>query len=250
MKLDEIIKVLEAYAPTHLCESWDNSGLMLGSRMQDIKKCYVSLDVTDSVINCAIENQCELIVTHHPFLMEGLKSIDLDTPKGARIAKLLKHNIAVYSMHTNFDSCIGGVNDVLCERLGLTDYQPEEQSICRKGSFPDAMKFRDFISLIKDVLQVSYVNYTGDLNKTIKTVAVLGGSGGSLIHDMTDCDAYLTGEAKYHEFQQAEDAGLCMVTAGHFETEAISLDKIRQLLSQLNLEVVLQETYRGFYRII
>ncbi|MBP3448439.1 MAG: Nif3-like dinuclear metal center hexameric protein [Clostridia bacterium] len=250
MKLNEIITYLEAFAPPQFCESWDNVGLMLGSREQQINRCFVALDITDSVIDCAIRNECDLIVTHHPFIMDGLKSIDLDTLKGKQVHRLLLNNIAVYSMHTNFDSCAGGVNDILCEKLGLTDYQVDEQALCRKGSFPEAMKFRDVISLVKDVLQVTYVNYTGDLNRSIKTAAVLGGSGGSLVNLMTDCDVYLTGEAKYHEFQTAQNEGLCMITAGHFETEAPALDKLRELLEQLNLEVIRQETYRGFYQII
>ncbi len=250
MKLEQIIRHLEAFAPPHLCEEWDNVGFMLGSRDWEIQKCYVALDITDSVIDCAIEHGCNLIVTHHPFLMSGLKSINLDEPKGNQIARLLEHNIAVYSMHTNFDSCLGGVNDILCQKLGLADYRPDEPAIFRKGTFPEPMKFRDFISLVKDVLQVSYVNYTGDLNRPVKTVAVVGGGGGSMISEMTDCDAYLTGEAKYHEFQQAQAENLCMVTAGHFETEAPALEIIRQLLRDLSLEVILRETYRGFSQII
>lgn len=250
MKLESVIRLLEEFAPPCLCEEWDNVGLMIGSKDWSIQKCYVALDITDSVIDCAIEHGCNLIVTHHPFIMGGLKWIHPDEPMGNRIARLLHHNIAVYSMHTNFDSCIGGVNDILCEKLGLTDYRPEEPAIFRKGSFPEPIRFREFISLVKDELQVPFVNYTGDLNRMIKTVAVVGGSGGSMLEQMTDCDAYLTGEAKYHEFQQAHNHHLCMVSAGHFETEAPALDKIRELLESLSLEVITRETYRGFSQII
>ena len=250
MKLETIIQHLEAFSPTHLCEAWDNVGLMLGSRDWEINKCYVTLDITDSVIDCAIRHECNLIVTHHPFIMSGLKSINLDEPMGNRIARLLEHNIAVYSMHTNFDSCIGGVNDVLCQKLGLTDYLPEVPTICRKGILPEPIRFREFISLVKDVLQVPYVNYTGDLNRLIKTVAVVGGSGGGMLLEMADCDAYLTGEAKYHEFQQAQNQNLCMITAGHFETEVPALEQIRKLLCDLKLEVISLEVYHGFSQII
>lgn len=250
MILSEIITRLEELAPPALSEAWDNVGLMLGSRDWEIEKCYVTLDITDAVIDCAIEHGCQLIVTHHPFIMGGLASIDLDSAMGNRIARLLSHNIAVYSMHTNFDSCQGGVNDILCQKLGLLDYLCEEPTLVRKGSFSEPMKFRDFISLVKDVLQVSYVNYAGDLNRPIKTVAVVGGSGGSMVSQMTDCDVYLTGEAKYHEFQNALSENLCMVTAGHFETENPSLEKIRTILEGLSLEVIRRETYRGFSQII
>lgn len=250
MKLREIIKYLEAMAPSHLKEEWDNVGLMLGHPEWDIQKCYVALDITDRVIDCAAENGCNLIITHHPFIMGGLSSINLAEEKGRQIWKLLSHQIAVYSMHTNFDSCQGGVNDCLCELLGLLDYQADEPAIYRKGALAEPVRLRDFITLVKDVLKVSYVNYTGDPNRMIKTVAVVGGSGGSMVAMMTDCDVYLTGEAKYHEYQLAESLGLCMVTAGHFETENPALEKIRALLGKLSIEVVSHEVHRGFYRTI
>lgn len=250
MKLDAIMEKLEDFAPTCLKEEWDNVGLMLGHPDWNIQKCYVALDITNRVIDCAIENGCNLIVTHHPFIMGDLSAINLKEEKGGQIAKLLSHNIAVYSMHTNFDSCPGGVNDCLCEVLGLSDYHTDEPIIFRKGVLKDAMPLRDFITLVKDSLRVSYVNYTGDLNRTVKTVAVVGGSGGSVVSLMKDCDVYLTGEAKYHEYQLAESLGLCMVTAGHFETENPTLNKIRTLLTDLSLEVVMHEVHQGFYKTV
>ncbi|MBO5408641.1 MAG: Nif3-like dinuclear metal center hexameric protein [Clostridia bacterium] len=250
MLLKEIIEQLEAFSPPHLAESWDNVGLMLGHPMWNIQKCYVALDITDAVIEFAIQQKCQLIVTHHPFLMSGLKSINLEDPKCRQIATLLNHNIAVYSMHTNFDSCQQGVNDHLCELLKLRDYHTDEPSIFRKGFYQESITLREFISRVKDVLGVSYVNYTGDLNRQIQSVAVVGGSGGSMVAEMADCDVYLTGEAKYHEYQLAETINLCMVTAGHFETEAPALDTIRSLLRDLSLEVVTGEQYLGFYQTV
>ena len=250
MKLQTIIHKLEEFAPLFLKEDWDNVGLMVGHPDWDITKCYVALDITDRVIDCAVQNGCNLIVSHHPFIMGGLSSINLETEKGSQIARLISHKIAVYSMHTNFDSCQGGVNDMLCELLGLLDYHVDEPVICRKGRLKEPMCLRDFITLAKDVLKVPYVNYTGDPNRTVSTVAVIGGSGGSLISQVKDCDVFLTGEAKYHEYQLAESLGLCMVTAGHFETENPALKKIRALLEDLSLEVVNYEVYRGFYQTV
>lgn len=250
MKLETIIKLLEEFAPPQLKEEWDNVGLMLGHPDWDIQKCYVALDITDQVIDCAVQNGCNLIVTHHPFIMGGLTCVNLKEEKGHQIAKLLSHRIAVYSMHTNFDSCQGGVNDCLCEALGLSDYHVDEPAIYRKGVLKEEMSLRDFITLVKDQLRVSYVNYTGDLNRTVKTVAVVGGSGGSMVSLMKDCDVYLTGEAKYHEYQFAQSLGLNMITAGHFETENPTLEKIRNLLGELDLEVVIHEVHRGFYQTI
>lgn len=250
MKLQTIMQKLEELAPLSIKEEWDNVGLMLGHPDWEIKKCYVALDVTNQVIDCAIENGCNLIVTHHPFIMGGLSSLNLAEEKGLQIARLLSHNIAVYSMHTNFDSCHGGVNDTICELLELSDYRADEPAIYRKGTLGEPIRLRDFITLVKDVLKVSYVNYTGDPNRMVKTVAVVGGGGGSMVSMMTDCDVYLTGEAKYHEYQLAKSLGLCMVTAGHFETENPALEKIRNLLKSLSLEVVHHEVHRGFYQTV
>lgn len=250
MQLKTIINKLEEFAPTYLKEEWDNVGLMLGHPDWDISKCYVALDVTDQVIDCAVQNGCNLIVTHHPFLMGDISAINLEEEKGRQIARLLSNKIAVYSMHTNFDSCQGGVNDCLCELLGLSDYHTDEPSIFRKGTLDEPVRLRDFITMVKDALHVSYVNYTGDPNRTVKTVAVVGGSGGSMVSLMKDCDVYLTGEAKYHEYQLAESLGLCMITAGHFETENPALEKIRSLLCELSLDVIRHKVHRGFYQTI
>lgn len=250
MQLKTIMQKLEEFAPPYLKEEWDNVGLMLGHPDWNITKCYVALDVTDQVIDCAIQNGCNLIITHHPFLMGGLHSINLEEEKGHQIARLLSNSIAVYSMHTNFDSCQGGVNDCLCELLGLSDYHTDEPAIYRKGTLSEPMRLREFITLVKDALHVSYVNYTGDPNRMVKTVAVVGGSGGSMVSLMKDCDVFLTGEAKYHEYQLAEALGLCLITAGHFETENPALKKIRALLGELSLEVVNHEVHLGFYQTI
>lgn len=250
MKLKDIISKLEAIAPVCLAEEWDNVGLMLGHPEWDITKCYVALDITDSVIECAIKNGCTLIVTHHPFIMGGIKSINLEEEKARQIATLLSHNIAVYSMHTNFDSCRGGVNDTLCQLLKLTDYHGAEPAIYRKGFLKEPLRLEDFIAQVKNVLQVSYVNYTGDPDRKVKTVAVVGGAGGSMVEMMKDCDVFLTGEAKYHEYQLAQSLGLCLVTAGHFETENPALEKIRIVLTKLNLDVTAQEMHHGFYKTV
>ncbi len=250
MLLKDIIQKLETAFPPQFAESWDNVGLMLGHPLWDIQKCYVALDVTDSVIDFAVKNGCDLIVSHHPFLMNGLKSINLEDPKCKQIGTLLEHKIAVYSMHTNFDSCHHGVNDCLCELLELSDYQTDEPCIYRKGFYQEPITLREFIARVKDGLAISQVNYNGDLDRLIRSVAVVGGSGGSMVAEMADCDVYLTGEAKYHEYQLAESLNLCMVTAGHFETEAPALNTLRKLLTDLSLEVVSGKTYHGFYQTV
>ncbi|MGL4736895.1 MAG: Nif3-like dinuclear metal center hexameric protein [Cellulosilyticaceae bacterium] len=115
----ELIGVLEQIAPPHLAEGWDNVGLMIGSRKATIAKVLCALDLTADVLDEAMSQGVGCIVTHHPFLFSPLKKLELDTTQGEMIAKLIKHDIAVYSMHTNLDTVAGGINDVICNKLGI-----------------------------------------------------------------------------------------------------------------------------------
>lgn len=121
--LKEIINVLEQFAPLYLAESWDNVGLMIGSERQQVDKVLCALDLNEAVIEEAVAHGVNCIITHHPFLFKPLKQIDLDSSQGRMIARLIEKQIAVYSMHTNYDITWGGLNDELAEGLGLQEIQ-------------------------------------------------------------------------------------------------------------------------------
>ncbi|WKY43388.1 Nif3-like dinuclear metal center hexameric protein [Eubacteriaceae bacterium ES2] len=126
VKLDQIIKVLETSAPRKLAESWDNVGLMLGERNQEINRVLLTLDVTEAVIAEAIEKKVDLIISHHPFIFSGLKSLSCDSLKGRMIKSLIQNNIGVYSAHTNLDLAETGLNDYMGRMLGLNRMKPLE----------------------------------------------------------------------------------------------------------------------------
>lgn len=119
-----IIDWIEELAPRRLAEEWDNVGLLVGSPMQKVDRVLVTLDVTDAVIDYAIQEGVQMIVAHHPFLFRPMKQIRTDWAQGAMIEKLLINKIAVYAAHTNLDIAEGGVNDVLAERIGLENVEP------------------------------------------------------------------------------------------------------------------------------
>lgn len=133
--LSEVIEVLEQFAPRDLAEEWDNVGLLLGSRTQQVSKVLCALDLNEEVVEEAISLQVNCIITHHPFLFKPLKQIDLDSTSGKMIAQLIKANIAVYAMHTNYDIAEGGLNDYLSTGLGLKEIkllQPtKEEKMCK-----------------------------------------------------------------------------------------------------------------------
>ena len=119
-----IFKELENWAPKELAYEWDNVGLQVGSHTDETKKVMVTLDVLKSVVDEAIEENVNLIIAHHPLLFKPLKEINFQTAKGNVIKKLIEHNITVYAAHTNLDIARGGVNDLLCDALGIVSSNP------------------------------------------------------------------------------------------------------------------------------
>lgn len=115
----DIFNLMEDWASSSLSYDWDNPGLQIGSYNNKVKKVMVTLDVLESVVDEAIENKVDLIIAHHPLLFKPMKKINVDTPHGRIIHKLMQHNISVYASHTNLDAAIGGVNDMLGDALDI-----------------------------------------------------------------------------------------------------------------------------------
>ncbi len=118
-KCKTVIKLIEGLAPTYLAESWDNVGLQIGDRDRDVHKIMVCLEVTDAVIDEAVEKKVDMVITHHPLIFKPLKSICTHDPVGRMVHKLIQHNIILYCAHTNLDSAAGGTNDVFAKLLNL-----------------------------------------------------------------------------------------------------------------------------------
>ena len=132
VKCFEIINFMESFAPSFLAESWDNPGLLVGSKSADIKKILVALDAEEPVIDEAVKIGADLIVTHHPFIFKGIKKIDFDEPMGRKVFKLIKNNIGVFSAHTNLDIAFGGTNDVIAKIINLKNIDILEETFSEK----------------------------------------------------------------------------------------------------------------------
>jgi len=115
----DIFQLIEEWAPTHLAYEWDNVGLQIGTYNNPVTKVMITLDVLESVVDEAIANDVNLIIAHHPLLFKSIKQVNMDTPQGRVMQKLIKHDITVYAAHTNLDIANGGVNDMLCDVLGI-----------------------------------------------------------------------------------------------------------------------------------
>jgi dinuclear metal center YbgI/SA1388 family protein len=119
MRLSVLIRFLEEFAPLNYQESYDNSGLLIGEIEQEVVSALVALDCTEAIVDEAIENGCNLIITHHPIVFKGLKKITGKTYVERVLLKAIRNNIALYAIHTNLDHVKYGVNGVICDRLGL-----------------------------------------------------------------------------------------------------------------------------------
>lgn len=124
ISVKQVVDVMEGIAPSYLSEKWDNTGLLIGGLQDSVEKIMVCLDVTGSIVEEAVQNGVDMIISHHPVIFEGLKTLRSDDGKGRLLHLLIKNNIAVYSAHTNLDKAPGGVDDVLAARLGLENVEP------------------------------------------------------------------------------------------------------------------------------
>ena len=266
VKCQVVMDALERIAPKRLAEDWDNPGLLVGALNQDVQKILVCLDVSDSVVKRAIEEDADMIVAHHPLIFKGLKKIRTDLPLGARLQLLLKHDIAVAAAHTNLDIAVGGVNDVLAEAIGLgklstfiiTSQQEDGtvESLGRIGSLPAPMTVEDFARQVRQALPTEHVRLVHAGPRPVRKVALCSGSGAEFIQKAAfmGADVYVTGDVKYHEAQSAVELGMHVIDAGHFATEFPVVEVLRQRLTEelsaYGLAVIADTESADFFTIV
>lgn len=227
MKIKEIYDFLDFIAPFNTAAEWDNCGLSVGSLENDVTKVLIALDVTDGLIEKAVETGAELVITHHPLIFNPVSQID----GGSLIYKAVKSGVTFISSHTCLDKAIGGVNDCLARKVGIKNIRNSQIDEFLKIGEIKPCKASEFAETIKNALG-GKVAFT-DNGKAIKTVAFCSGSGGDLIGAAAEegADALLTGEAKHHEYLEAERLGVAIFDAGHYETEVIVCEPLCKVIS-------------------
>ena len=349
--VQDIINLMETWAPLPLAESWDNPGLMVGRRDQEVTGILTTLDVTLEAIDYAVQEGANLIISHHPFIFKGIKQLDLASPQGRMIEKAIKHDIAIYSAHTNLDIAQGGLNDMLAARLGLVDvtgfvktstaknyklvtyapvenaddirqalgdagagfignyshcsfsahgegrFQPEEganpylgqegtlemvrevrietivpeallssvvkamkeahpyeevaydvfelvepvaaHTLGRMGRLPKAMTLAELTKHVEAALPKARLRLAGAKPEgAVERMALCSGGGADFIGQAKakGAQVYLTGDVKYHDAQRAKELGLLVIDAGHFGTEEIVAEGLKDKLSAMLAE--------------
>jgi len=219
----ELYSFLDKVFPTSLSCAWDNDGAMcMSDPEREVKRVLVALDVTMGAVDYAIANGFDVIISHHPLIFTPMRSINGCDVKSRVITKLMRGGISAFSFHTRLDAANGGVNDTLCEVLGIQNVEPfmlGNESLGRVGTIAP-VSGKELALLVKEKLSADGVTYTcGD--KMISKVVVVGGAGKDFIDATLDsfADALITGEVSYNAAIDAADSGLCLVCAGHFFTE-------------------------------
>lgn len=230
MKVQNIFDFLNSKFPTNTACNYDNVGILVGDPKQDVTTAVVTLDCSFDVINFAIKNNAQLIITHHPVIFHPLKNV----LKNSIPYELIRNNISVISMHTNMDIGSSGVNDTLCKLLSPLSV---ETVISSEDGFPlkkctfSPINADDFAKKLKSLLGGT-VKYT-DSGKAIEHLLVCSGSGGDFITDTIKfgCDALLTGDVKHDRFQLSDTLGVSLFDAGHFNTEDVIVKPLKNLLA-------------------
>lgn len=240
MKICTVQTVADAVnrlAPRHLAEEWDNPGLLVGDPAAEVNKIVVCLDVLDDTITRTVDLGAKMIVAHHPLIFRPIKNVRLDLPLGKKIARLIKNDIAVFAAHTNLDIAQGGVNDVLAEKIGLTDvkmFGDEEFSLGRIGTLDKPMSAADFARRVKSALNAENVRLIDAGDFKISKVGLCSGSGAEFIRKAKffGAQAFVTGDVKYHDAQAAIENKIHVVDAGHFATEFPIVHELAEYLRE------------------
>lgn len=269
MKLKEIKSFLEGMAPLAVQESWDNSGLQIGCSDKDIHKVMVCLDLTEAVLDEAEAIGADLVISHHPLIFKGLKSISGSTYQERCVRKAILSDIAVYSAHTSLDNILGGVNHKIASLLGLSSLRwldsgesaegcdekcvgaTEEKcgradAVARAsgsgliGELKEPVAASEFLSAVKTIFSVKALKHSPlSSTTTIRSIALCGGAGAFLLPQAVakGADCFISGEFHYHDYF---DPGTLLIELGHYESEQFTQDLLKESLEKAfpGLEIV------------
>lgn len=243
----QIIDIIDQIAPFSLAESWDNSGLQVGDPGWQVSKILIALDVTGKALAEAEKLGCDMLIAHHPLIMSPEKQIDFSRMPGTAVLTSARSRIAIVCAHTNLDKARDGLNDYLAQKIGvfctdvfLADAMENESSgqvpgIGRIGQLGGSMTLEQLACRIKEKLGISRVRIIGNPGDMVSTAVLCSGSGGALTTQFlgSGMDVYITGDLKYHEARDIESHGKSAVDVGHFSSEFIAVELLKNRLGQM-----------------
>ncbi len=253
MTVKELYKVFEERIPKELREEWDNDGLMCcPDSLREVNRVFVSLDVTEEIIDYAIERGFDLIVSHHPLIFKPINAINDDGHVGRKLIKLISSGISVFSFHTRADKVFGGVNDLFSDRIGLSDAVPFGEGLMgRVGDIDEEMTLEDFAFKVKEALGADSVAYADGYN-AVKRVAILGGDGKSYVKDAiaAGADTYISGNIGYNMMEEAAEMGINLIEAGHYFTERAVTELFTDIITREDPDIYVESIDSNMIKVI
>ena len=231
MKIKDIIREIEEYAPLALQESYDNAGVQVGDIDWQATGVLLCLDVVESIIDEACRLNCNLIISHHPLIFNPLKSLTGKNYIERCVIKAIQSEIVIYSAHTNLDNALGGTNYKIAEKIGLQNVGQIGTVVV--GELASSQDEQTFLHHLKDIFHLNSLKYSPLRNKKVKKVAVCGGSGAFLILDAiaSGADVFITGEAKYNDYYNVEN-NILLVVIGHYESEVCTKEIFFEIITK------------------
>lgn len=224
----DFLRLIERIAPMKLAEPWDNPGLQIGDSEQKIHKIFSSLDPTFDALTAASNTHAQVLFTHHPLIFKPISRMEINTYPGHILARAAHGNISVVTAHTNLDVARGGINDILASLMGLQNVEVLEPhhhepavGLGRVGDLPEPTNLFTLAHTVKMMLGADHIRLVGQKADPVHRIAVVGGSGGSLISSAakSGADVLITGDVGHHAALEARTLGIGIMDGGHFNTE-------------------------------
>ncbi|MGZ4661661.1 MAG: Nif3-like dinuclear metal center hexameric protein [Arthrobacter sp.] len=247
--LGQILLAVEELWPESLAEEWDEVGLVAGHPSSPVSRIMFAVDATLDVIEEAIEWGAELLIAHHPLLLKGVTSVAATSAKGRAVHRLIESGTGLLTVHTNGDSAVGGVSDVLADALGLQDVVPlapssnglPEEGIGRVGDLEDVMTLGDFAARVFGILPsvAGGVRVSGAKDGLVRRVAVCGGAGDSLFNEVraSNADIFVTADLRHHPASEAREDAVndrpYLIDVSHFASEWLWLPAAAEALGNV-----------------
>jgi dinuclear metal center YbgI/SA1388 family protein len=239
LNVEAIAAFLERFAPARLAEEWDNVGLLVGDRRNEVQRVMTCLTITPASAAEAIQQRADLVVSHHPLPFRPLKRLTADTTPGRLLLDLIAARIAVYSPHTAFDSARGGINQRWATGLGLRGIAPlvphtEGQGAGRWGWLEEPIALGQFAEKVKQFLAIEHLQMVGDPQQPVRVAAVACGAAGEFLDAARQCacDCLIVGETSFHTCLEAEAANIGLLLPGHFASERFAVEHLAEVLAQ------------------
>lgn len=254
MKLKDVIITLNDLAPIQYSENWDNPGLLIGSDEKDVRVIYIALDATSDVIEAAREKNADLILTHHPLIFHQVRRVSADNYVGKRIMKIIAYDMALFTMHTDFDvTCMANEAAARLDLIESKVLEPtlsEDFGLGAMGYLKEDLTLAELSQKTKQAFDLDHVTVYGELSDTIVKVAILPGSGSSGIDAacLEGCDVLITGDIGHHDGTDALEKGINIIDAGHYGIEKLFVGYLKQYIEKTlpGIEAVADDTEKHF----